>query len=87
MLDTNADELVKVTVAIGIIGIISAMIIAIIPSLKSIEQFFNSNKNLIENLLGVVGYSILLVIWRKQIAKLILFIKKEIEKLIIVIAF
>lgn len=87
MLDENADAMLKAVVAIGIFGVLVSVIIAIIPSLKSIPQFLNSNKNLIGNLLGVVGYSALLVIWRKKIFKLILFIKKEIEKLIILIAF
>lgn len=87
MLDTNANELVTVTVLVGITAMISAMFIVSIPELKSIEPFFNANKILIGNLLGVLGYSALLVIWRKEIAKLTLFIKKEIEKLIIIIAF
>ena len=87
MLDTNANELVTVTVLVGITAILLAMISVIMPSSQSIAQFINSNKILIVTLIDVVGCSILLVILRKKIAKLTLFIKKEIEKLIIIIAF
>ena len=88
MLETSSeDELLKVIVAVGIMGMLSALFIVSIPELKYIEPFVNANKILIGNLLGVLGYSALLVIWRKEIAKLTLFIKKEIEKIIIIIAF
>lgn len=87
MLDQNANQLVVVTVFIGIFGILFSVIVAAAGSWSSIEHVLNANKDIIGNLIGVVGYSILVVIWRKQIGKLILFVKKEIEKLVVIIVY
>lgn len=87
MLDENANQLVVITAFIGIFSLLFAMIVSVAGSLSSIEHALNANKDIIERCLLFIGVSILLVIWRKQIGKLILFVKKEIEKLIIVVAF
>lgn len=87
MLEENANQLVVVTVFIGIFGILFAMIASVAGNWSSIEHVLNANTDIIERSILFISSSILLVIWRKEIAKLTLFIKKEIEKLIIIIAF
>lgn len=87
MLEENANQLVVVTVFIGIFSILFAMIVSVAGNWSSIEHVLNANTDIIGRSILFISSSILLVIWRKQIGKLILFVKKEIEKLIIVVAF
>lgn len=87
MLEENANQLVVVTVFIGIFGILFAMIASVAGNWSSIEHVLNANTDIIERSILFISSSILLVILRKQIGKLILFVKKEIEKLVVIIVY